>query len=147
MDPHVIRIHIVRALFLKLWAYQWTRLSVQYELAGEQEQIFWKQQSLLKICWILRNNWYLNNKEAKLLSAKVTEISHNHLEGMKGAEAIATEVYLARNGKSKEEIRDYITANYYVIDFSLDQIRKSYRIDVSCQGSVPVYSLKILKTP
>ena len=79
-----------------------------------------------------------NLDEAKLLSAKVTEISHNHPEGMKGAEAIATAVYLARNGKSKEEIRDYITANYYEIDFTLDQIRKSYRFDVSCQGSVPV---------
>ena len=79
-----------------------------------------------------------NLDEAKLFSAKVTEISHNHPEGMKGAEAIATAVYLARNGKNKEEIRDYITANYYEIDFSLDQIRKSYRFDVSCQGSVPV---------
>ena len=79
-----------------------------------------------------------NLEEAKSFSAKVTEISHNHPEGMKGAEAIATAVYLAKNGKTKEEIRDYITANYYEIDFTLDQIRKSYRFDVSCQGSVPV---------
>ena len=57
---------------------------------------------------------------------------------MKGAEAIAVAVYLARNGKSKEEIRNYITSNYYEIGFSLDQIRKSYKFDVSCQGSVPV---------
>ena len=79
-----------------------------------------------------------NLDEARLLSAKVTEISHNHPEGMKGAEAIAVAVYLARNGKSKEEIRNYITSNYYEIGFSLDQIRKSYKFDVSCQGSVPV---------
>lgn len=79
-----------------------------------------------------------NLDEARLLSAKVTEISHNHPEGMKGAEAIAVAVYLARNGNSKEEIRNYITSNYYEIGFSLDQIRKSYKFDVSCQGSVPV---------
>lgn len=79
-----------------------------------------------------------NLDEARMLSAKVTEISHNHPEGMKGAEAIAVAVYLARNGKSKEEIRNYITSNYYEIGFSLDQIRKSYKFDVSCQGSVPV---------
>ena len=79
-----------------------------------------------------------NLDEARLLSAKVTEISHNHPEGMKGAEAIAVAVYLARSGKSKEEIRNYITSNYYEIGFSLDQIRKSYKFDVSCQGSVPV---------
>ena len=79
-----------------------------------------------------------NLEEARLLSAKVTEISHNHPEGMKGAEAIAVAVYLARSGKSKEEIRNYITSNYYEIGFSLDEIRKSYKFDVSCQGSVPV---------
>ena len=76
--------------------------------------------------------------EARLLSAKVTEISHNHPEGMKGAEAIAVAVYLARSGKSKEEIRYYITSHYYEIGFSIDQIRKSYKFDASCQGSVPV---------
>ena len=79
-----------------------------------------------------------NLEEAKLLSTKVTEISHNHPEGLKGAEAIATAVFLARIGKSMEEIRNYTTANYYDIDFSLDQIRKTYKFDVSCQGSVPV---------
>lgn len=40
--------------------------------------------------------------------------------------------------EEKEDIRDYITSNYYEIGFSLDQIRKSHKFDVSCQGSVPV---------
>lgn len=77
-------------------------------------------------------------EEAKELSAKVTEVSHNHPEGMKGAEAIAVAIFLARSGVKKEEIREYILANYYEIGFTLDQIRKTYRFDVSCQGSVPV---------
>ena len=76
--------------------------------------------------------------EVKSLSALVTEVSHNHPEGLKGAEAIAMAIYFARCGKSKAEIRDYITANYYDIGSTLDQIRKSYKFDVSCQGSVPV---------
>ena len=76
--------------------------------------------------------------EAKAFSAKVTEVSHNHPEGMKGAEAIAVAIFLARNGKTKDEIREYIARNYYEINFTLDQIRKTYKFDVSCQGSVPV---------
>jgi len=76
-------------------------------------------------------------EEVKRLSKAVTEVSHNHPEGLKGAEATATAVYLARTGCGKEEIRDYILSNYYQIDFTLDQIRRTYRFDVSCQGSVP----------
>ncbi len=76
--------------------------------------------------------------EAKEFAFKVTEVSHNHPEGMKGAEAISVAIFLARSGKSKEEIRNYIQDNYYEIGFTLDQIRKTYKFDVSCQGSVPV---------
>lgn len=77
-------------------------------------------------------------KEAKELSAKVTEVTHNHPEGMKGAEAVAVAIFLARKGKSMDKIRKYITENYYKIDFTLDEIRDGYEFDVSCQGSVPV---------
>lgn len=77
-------------------------------------------------------------EEAKLLSQKVTEVTHNHPEGLKGAEAVSTAIFLARTGSSKEEIRKYIVDNYYSLDFTLDQIRDAYQFDVSCQGSVPV---------
>ena len=76
-------------------------------------------------------------EEAKKLSKLVTEITHNHPEGLKGAEAVSVAVYLARSGKSILEIRDYICANYYKIDFTLDEIRKDYVFDETCQGSVP----------
>lgn len=76
-------------------------------------------------------------EEVKELSYKVTAITHNHPEGIKGAEATAVATYLALQGKSKEEIKEYITQNYYPLDFTLDEIRPSYDFDVSCQGSVP----------
>ncbi|MBR6458964.1 MAG: ADP-ribosylglycohydrolase family protein [Actinomycetaceae bacterium] len=76
--------------------------------------------------------------EAKALAVLVTQVSHNHPEGMKGAEAIAVAIFLAREGKTKEEIREYVQENYYAIDFTIDEIRESYEFDVSCQGSVPV---------
>ena len=57
-------------------------------------------------------------EEAKALSKAVTEVTHNHPEGIKGAEATAAAVYLACTGKSMLEIQDYITKNYYPIDFT-----------------------------
>ena len=76
-------------------------------------------------------------EEVKALSRIVTEVTHNHPEGIKGAEATAIAVYLARTGKNLLEIRDYISNHYYPIDFTLDSIRAGYSFDVSCQGSVP----------
>lgn len=75
--------------------------------------------------------------EAGELSEMVTRVTHDHPEGLKGAEATAAAIYLARDGKPLEEIRDYINAHYYPLDFTLDEIRDSYEFDVSCQGSVP----------
>ena len=75
--------------------------------------------------------------EAKLLSKLVTEVTHNHPEGMKGAEATAVAIYLAKTGKDLLEIRDYINKYYYTMDFTLDEIRDTYRFDESCQGTVP----------
>lgn len=76
-------------------------------------------------------------EEAIKLADMVTAVTHNHPEGMKGAEATAVAVYLARTGKNLLEIRDYINKNYYPINFTLDSIRDEYEFDVSCQGSVP----------
>ena len=76
-------------------------------------------------------------EEALALSDAVTEVTHNHPEGIKGARAITAATWLARHGKSQDEIREHIQENYYSLDFKLDQIRKTYKFDVSCQGSVP----------
>ncbi len=75
--------------------------------------------------------------QAERLAKWSAEVTHNHPEGVKGAQATAAAVYLARTGKSKEEIRAYITEKYYSLDFTLDQIRPDYEFDVTCQGSVP----------
>ena len=76
-------------------------------------------------------------EEAKRLSEAVTAVTHNHPEGLKGAEATATAVYLARTGIGKEELRAYITGNYYPIDFTLDAVRETYQFHETCQDSVP----------
>ena len=76
-------------------------------------------------------------EQAKVLSQAVTAVTHNHPEGIKGAEATAVAIFLARNGASMDEIRDHIDKNYYPMDFTLDDIREDYTFDVTCQGSVP----------
>ncbi len=76
-------------------------------------------------------------EEVKLLSAAVTGVTHNHPEGLKGAEATAAAIFLARKGYDKNKIKDYITENYYPIDFTLDGIREMYQFDESCQMTVP----------
>lgn len=75
--------------------------------------------------------------ECKRLSKIVTEVTHNHPEGLKGAEAIAVCVFLAKNGKSKEEIRAFVNENYYPLDFTLTDLYKNYPWSSTCQGSVP----------
>jgi ADP-ribosylglycohydrolase len=67
-----------------------------------------------------------------------TAITHNHPEGIKGAQATAAAVFLARKGGSKEEIKAHIESMFgYDLSRSLDEIRPSYTFDVSCQGTVP----------
>ena len=75
--------------------------------------------------------------EAKLLAEKVTAVTHNHPEGLKGAEATAVAIYLARTGHSIAEIRHCIDEQYYPMDFTLDEIRHSYRFNETCQETVP----------
>ena len=76
-------------------------------------------------------------EEALQLSDAVTNVTHNHPEGVKGARAITAAIWMARQGFSILAIRDHIHENYYPLDFTLDQIREDYEFDVSCQGSVP----------
>lgn len=76
-------------------------------------------------------------EEAILLSKKVTEVTHNHPEGIKGAEATAVAIYLAKTGSNILEIRDYINKHYYSMNFKLDDIRNTYEFNETCQDTVP----------
>ena len=76
-------------------------------------------------------------KQAKALSRTVTAVTHNHPEGLKGAEATVAAVYLARNGAGLAEIRSYVTQNYYPISFTLDEIQDTYQFNETCQDTVP----------
>jgi ADP-ribosylglycohydrolase len=77
-------------------------------------------------------------KKVLAIAKRSAEVTHDHPEGIKGAQATATAIFLARKGKTKEEIKDYITSQFnYDLNFTLDEIRATYEFDVTCQGSVP----------
>lgn len=75
--------------------------------------------------------------EAKAMSKALTKVTHNHPEGLKGAEATTVAIFMALHGKSMLEIRDYIDKNYYPMNFTLDGIRDSYQFNETCQDTVP----------
>jgi len=79
------------------------------------------------------------SEDEVLEQARMTaEITHNHPEGIKGAEATALAVFLARTGQGKANIKARIQAQFgYDLDRTLGEIRPSYSFDVSCQGTVP----------
>lgn len=81
--------------------------------------------------------WYANSEEeVKDFARRITEVTHNHKEGLKGAEVTAMCVYYAKIGKSKEFIKEYVK-QYYNIDFNYEDLRKHYQFNETCQESVP----------
>jgi ADP-ribosylglycohydrolase len=83
--------------------------------------------------------WYFNDLSTVLSEArKSAAVTHDHPEGIKGAQAVAAATFLARIGENKADIRDFIVERFgYLFDFTLNDIRPYYRFDVTCQGSVP----------
>lgn len=83
--------------------------------------------------------WLINDMDTLMEEAKKSaEITHNHPEGIKGAQAIAAAVLLARQEKSKEEIKKHIEDTFgYDLNRTVKFLNETYQFDVSCQGSVP----------
>ena len=81
-------------------------------------------------------------------AAKVSsEVTHNHPDGIKGAQAIASAGFLARIGYAKSEIKNYISSQFgYDLDRTLDEIRPVYGFEVSCPGSVPEAIIAFLES-
>jgi ADP-ribosylglycohydrolase len=89
-----------------------------------------------------------DSTEDVLREAEITaSVTHNHPEGIKGAQATALAIFLARRGAGKTDIRKQIGHRFgYNLDRSLDEIRPNYFFDVSCQGSVPESIIAFLES-
>ncbi len=83
--------------------------------------------------------WAYDDEKTVLEQAsRSADVTHNHPEGIKGAQSVALAIFLARNGESKEAIRSRIEHEFeYDLQRSVEQIQPVYSFDVTCQGSVP----------
>ena len=92
--------------------------------------------------------WAFDTLEETLEVAKQSaEVTHNHPEGIKGAQATAACIYLARTGKTKQEIKEYIEITFdYNLSRACEEIRPTYNFNESCQGTVPESIIAFLES-
>lgn len=76
-------------------------------------------------------------EEALELAKVVTAVTHDHPEGIRGAQATTAAIFMARQGKSKDEIRKHIDDTYYKLSFTVDEIRPHYQFNETCMETVP----------
>jgi ADP-ribosylglycohydrolase len=149
-DDTVMTLAIARAILLeKDYGLEMKKLGRMYPEAGyggnfrkwiyEPEVIpynSWGNGSAMRVSPV---GYAFDDEEVVLREAKRSaEPSHNHPEGIKGAQAVALSIFLARRGGTKDLIKDRISSEFsYDLSRTLDEIRPEYRFDVSCQGTVP----------
>lgn len=86
-------------------------------------------------------------EETLEVAKQSAEVTHNHPEGIKGAQATAACIWMARMGKSKQEIKEYVEREFgYDLSRTCTEIRPAYRFDVTCQGSVPESIIAFLES-
>jgi ADP-ribosylglycohydrolase len=92
--------------------------------------------------------WAFNTVEAVLREAEASAaVTHNHPEGIKGAQAVALAIFLARNGGAKDQIRNEITGRFgYDLSSTLNEIRPTYQFDETCQKTVPPAIIAFLES-
>jgi ADP-ribosylglycohydrolase len=96
----------------------------------------WGNGAAMRVCPVA---WAVETLPEVLgLAKQSAEITHNHAEGIRGAQATAATVFLARTGRKKSEIKDYVERTFgYELGGSVEQNRETHSFDVSCQGTVP----------
>ena len=92
--------------------------------------------------------WLYNDIDTVRRVARLSaEVSHNHPEGIKGAESVACAIFLSRTGHGKEEIKNYIAENFgYDLNRTCDEIRPAYRHVESCMETVPEAIIAFLES-
>lgn len=91
--------------------------------------------------------WFDSMEETRRMAALATGVTHDHPEGIKGAESTAAAIFLARTGHSKAKIKEYVEREFgYDLSRPLDEIRPGYRFNESCQDTVPQAIIAFLES-
>lgn len=111
----------------------WAQISDGYL----KENNSWGNGSAMRVSPI---GWAFDSVMRVMIEAQQSSsVTHAHFEGIKGAQAVAVAIFMARKGASKDQIRELIEASFeYDCSMNLDQLHEEYVFDVSCQGTVPV---------
>lgn len=105
----------------------------------------WGNGSTMRVSTVALKTYDL--KTALLIAKETAIITHNHPEGIKGAQAVTSAIFLARNGFTKGNIKDYIENTFkYNLSRRIEDIRDTYSFDSSCQGSVPEAIIAFLQS-
>ncbi len=140
MDEAIIRQRLIESMhkYGKLFpdAGYGGRFAMWLFLEGNEPYNSWGNGSAMRVSSVA---WLFNDLEMVQHMARLSAtVTHNHSEGIKGAEATASAIFLARTGKSKTEIKAYVEENFgYDLSRTCDQIRPNYRHVESCQETVP----------
>lgn len=116
---------------------EWRDCGTPYKsLTGRRPYGSWGNGSAMRVSAV---GWFFDSLEKTLeVAGKSAAITHNHPEGIKGAQVTAATIYLARTGKTKDEIREYISSQFgYDLSKSWEYWHPIYRWESSCQGTVP----------
>jgi type I restriction enzyme M protein len=131
-------VHVAKPYLNRCW---WGANFYRWLTESQTPYNSWGNGSAMRVSSV---GWIADSEEeVKYFSKLVTEVSHDHPEGIKGAEAVAMAIYLARNGTDMATIRQRMIEYYPGIEkMTVDNIRPGYGIDdqggfISCQGSVP----------
>jgi len=90
---------------------------------------------------------YESMSEVLEYAKQSAEVTHNHPEGIKGAQATAAAIFMARKGKTKQEIKEYIVQKFgYNLNRTIDEIRPKYKFNESCQETVPEAIIAFLES-
>lgn len=158
-DDTVLSVAVADAILNKVdYAATLKRYGRKYPLAGYGMSFYnWMQSSETKPYYSWGNGsamrvspvgFAFDSKNEVLFEAeKTAAVTHNHPEGIKGAQATALAVYLARQGVDKGDIRDQISHRFgYDLNVTVAEVRPNYSFDVSCQGSVPQSIMAFLES-
>ncbi len=90
---------------------------------------------------------YAESLEEALELARISaSVSHNHPDGIKGAQAVAACVFMKKSGSSDADMKEYIEQTFgYDLNIRLEDIRDEYKFDVTCEGSVPIAIMAYLQ--
>ena len=109
---------------------QWARS------AGYEPYYSWGNGSAMRVSPV--GFYYQSLDDVLDIAKESAAATHNHPEGIKGAQAVSSAIFLARQGETKAQIKEYVESKFgYALDEPLASIREWYQFDVSCQGSVP----------